>query len=331
MKGGHVMKIRHVHEGHIEKIENTLVLNTPPQSGFYWIDANADDLFILQNIFNFHELAVEDCTHEEEQRPKLEIYDDHYFIVINSIRFDDEEIFLRSLSIFIGRYYVVTVTRQKLNEIRFIKPLLWQEEVSRPDMFTYLLMDLVVDNYFSVGNRIEEKIEQLEDDILRQTRKEHLEEIINLRSEILWLKKMLIAQRELLLKLSKRDLKLIGSDLYKYFSDLYENAVRVTETFDTFRDLMGNLREAYQTSLTRRANDIMYAFTAITVIFMPLTFITGFYGMNFKEFIGLDSPLGIPIVVSGMGIVVSIFWILMRHRPDLLIRLTSPKDATPKK
>ncbi len=294
------MKIRHVNNGVFTTVEQIDTALAPPAEGFYWIDADVDDLIVLQPLFGMHDLAVEDCLNEEEQRPKIEIYEDHYFIVVNSIRFDDEEIFLRALNIFLGRHYIITVTKQKINELRTLKPILWEQEVCRPDQFLYHLVDLVVDNYFLVGDRIDGRIETLEEDILMHTKKSHLNEIIGLRGEILWVRKVLGPQREVIATLNKKELRLIDDQLQKYFSDIYENALKVAESFETYRDLMGNLREAYQSSLTSRANEIMRVFTAITTIFMPLTFITGIYGMNFDVIPGLHFPYGAYISIGVM-------------------------------
>ncbi|MCC3377091.1 magnesium/cobalt transporter CorA [Cohnella sp. REN36] len=294
------MKIRHVHNGVFTPIDDINLTLTPPADGFYWIDADVDDLVVLQPHFGLHDLAVEDCQNEEEQRPKLEVYDSHYFLVINSIRFDNEEIFLRALNIFLGRHYLVTVTRQKINELRAIKPVLWEQEVNTADRFMYHLVDLVVDNYFVVGDRIEARIEQLEEDILMHTKKSHLNEIISLRSEILWLKKVLGPQRDVIAVLNKKDLRLIDDQLQKYFVDIHENAIKIYETFETYRDLMANLREAYQSSVANRANEIMRVFTALTTIFMPLTFITGVYGMNFDYIPGMHDSYGSIILLGIM-------------------------------
>ena len=163
------------------------------------------------------------------------------------------------------------------------------------------MVDLVVDNYVAVGDRIEAKIEKLEEDILMATKKSHLNEIIGLRSEILWLKKVLVPQRDVIGTLGKKELRLIDHQLQKYFGDIYENAVKIVDTFDTLRDLMGNLREAYQSSVANRANEIMRVFTALTTIFMPLTFITGVFGMNFDNILGLRVPHGDEIVLAFMG------------------------------
>lgn len=300
------MKTRLVRKGVFTLIDDVAAAVNPPEEGFYWIDAHVDELATLQPLFGLHDLEVEDCLSEEEQRPKLEVHEGHYFIVMNSIRFDDEEIFLRALNIFLGRHYIITVTRQKINELRSVKPILLQERVDRPDVFLYHLIDRVVDNYLLVGDRIETRIDQLEEDILMHTKKSHLEEIISLRSEILWLRKALGPQRDVLSALNKRDLKLIDNQLQHYFGDIYENAVKITEAFDTYRDLIGNLREAYQLNLAGRANEIMRVFTALTTIFMPLTFITGIYGMNVDNLPGAHyrwasyGLLGLMLVV-GIG------------------------------
>lgn len=294
------MKIRLVNNGVFIPVDDIQQALTPPAEGFYWIDADVDDLAVLQPLFSMHDLAVEDCLSDEEQRPKIEIYESHYFIVINSIRFDDEEIFLRAVNLFLGRHFIISVTKQKVSELRNLKPILWEQEVSTPDRLLYLLVDLIVDNYFTVGDRIEARIEKLEEDILMNTKKSHLNEIIGLRSEILWLKKVLGPQKEVIHTLNKKDLRLIDDQLQKYFNDIFENAVKISETFETYRDLMGNLREAYQSSIANRANEIMRVFTAMTTVFMPLTVITGIYGMNFTNMPELDWKYGYFIVIGLM-------------------------------
>jgi magnesium transporter len=311
------MKIRHVHNGiftFIEDINDTLIA---PVNGFYWIDANPNELEQLQPLFKLEELDIEDCISEEEQRPKIVVHEHHYFLVINSIRFDDEEIFLRAVNIFLGRHFIITVTKQKINELRTIKPRLLEEEVNGPDYFLYHLFDMIVDSYFSVAIRIEAKIERLEEDILMHTKKTHLNEIIGLRSEILWLKKVLGPQRDLIAALNKREHKLIDNQLQKYFSDIYENSVKIMETFDTFRDLMGNLREAYQSSLAHRANEIMRVFTALTTIFMPMTLITGVYGMNFSHMPETQVSYGFYLII-GIILSVGISMFLIFRKKDWL-------------
>lgn len=114
------------------------------------------------------------------------------------------------------------------------------------------------------------------------------------------MKKVLGPQKEVINTLNKKDLRLIDDQLQKYFSDIYENAVKISETFETYRDLMGNLREAYQSSIANRANEIMRVFTAITTVFMPLTVITGIYGMNFTNMPELDWKYGYFVVIGIM-------------------------------
>lgn len=312
------MKTRLVQDGVFTLIEDVKETLTPPESGFYWIDASVEDLEILQPLFHLHELALEDLLNEEEQRPKLEFYESHYFIVFNSIRFDDEEIFLRAVNIFLGKHFIITVTRQKINELRAIKPFLWEEEVNSSDHFLYHLVDLIVDNYMAVGDRIEDKIEKLEEDILMKTKKSHLNEIIGLRGEILMLKKMLVPQRDVVGVLHRKELRLISNELQKYFGDIYENAIKSVDTFDTLRDLMGNLREAYQASVANRANEIMRIFTALTTIFMPLTFITGIFGMNFDNIAGLLHIPHMDEIMLGFMMALGIFMMILFKKKEWL-------------
>ncbi|MDT9724702.1 hypothetical protein DUZ99_06805 [Xylanibacillus composti] len=165
------MRVRLVQHGIFTELDSPTRALQAPESGFYWIDASVEDLQELQMLFHLHDLAVENCLNEEEQRPKLEIYDENeqYFIVINSIRFDDEQIFLRALNIFLGRHYIITVTRQKINELRTIKPIMLTEKTNSADFLLYELIDLVVDNYFTVSDRFEARIEKLEALALHQT------------------------------------------------------------------------------------------------------------------------------------------------------------------
>lgn len=308
------MKVRLVQHGKFELLDNPAVAVHPPDDGFYWIDASLDELHELQPLFHLHELAVEDCLSEEEQRPKLEVYDGHYFIVINSIRFDNEEFFLRALNIFLGKHFIITITRQKLNEIRNVKPVLLEEKVHSPDWFLYYLMELVVKNYFAVSDRIEARIEELDELVLVDAKKAHMNEIVNLRGEIMWLRKTLGPQKDLIAMLNKKELRLIDDKLQKYFSDIYEDALKIYETFETFRELIGHLREALQLSLANRANEIMRVFTAMTVIFMPLTVITGIYGMNFDYMPETNFRYGYFVILGVMLAIASLMAFLFRKK-----------------
>lgn len=294
------MNIRLVQNGlmtEIEDIDETLV---PPDNGFYWIEAGLFDLDLLQQLFGLHDLAIEDCIDEEEQRPKLEQYHDHYFIVINSIQFADNEILLREVNLFLGGHYVISITKHPIEEMERIQGLLRDEEVNAADLFLYHLIDQIVESYFDVIDLIEDMLENLEEQILLNTQKSQLNQIIGLRREILYAKKMIGPQRDLIAALNKKELVLIDDKLQKYFGDIHENAVKVAESFETFRDLIGNLREAYQSALSGRANDIARIFTALTTIFMPLTIVTGIYGMNFTNMPELHSRYGYFIVLGFM-------------------------------
>jgi len=296
-----MMKVRLIQNGLIAEIDDVEEAVQPPVNGFYWIDAAPSELDVLQPLFGLHYLAVEDCIDEEEQRPKLQLYDDHYFLVINGIALHNQDIVLREINVFLGSHTVITVTKQAAPEFPVLLSILREKEVNHPDRFLYYLVDLIVDRYFDVIEIIEELIEKLEEQILMNTRKSHLDQIIGLRSEILYARKMLVPQRDLIDALNKKELPLIRPSMRKYFGDILEDAAKVVESFETFRELIGNLREAYQAALAGRANDIMRVFTALTTIFMPLTIVTGIYGMNFENMPELKSPYGYFIVLGVMA------------------------------
>ncbi|MGN7469423.1 magnesium/cobalt transporter CorA [Brevibacillus sp. SAFN-007a] len=308
------MKIRLIENGLITEIDDVEEAVTAPGNGFFWIDASPFDLDILQPLFGLHPLAVEDCIDEEEQRPKLQMYDDHYFMVLNGIAFHNQDIFQREINLFLGSHAIITVTKQEAPEFASLLAIVREKEVNHPDTFLYYLIDQIVDRYFDVTEKIEDLIEALEEEILMNTRKSHLEQIIGLKSEILYARKMLLPQRDLIDVLHKKELPLIRPKLRKYFGDIWEDASKIVENFETFRDLIGNLREAYQAALAGRANDIMRIFTALTTIFMPLTIVTGIYGMNFDFMPELHSPYGYYIVLGCMAAIGVTMFVLFKKK-----------------
>ncbi|QQE75253.1 magnesium/cobalt transporter CorA [Brevibacillus composti] len=308
------MKIRLVQNGLITLIDDIEQTQTPPNNGFYWIDASLFDLAILQPLFGLHDLAIEDCIDEEEQRPKLEIYEDHYFIVINSVELADQDIFLHEVNLFLGGHYVITVTKHDIGLQPRMLQIVREKEINHADSFLYYLVDHIVERYFDVIEKIEDLIEKLEEEILVNAKKTQLHQIIGLRSEVLYARKMLLPQRELIDALHKKDLPLIDKRLRKYFGDLLEDAVKIVESFETFRELIGNLREAYHSSVAGRANDIMRIFTALTTIFMPLTIVTGIYGMNFDYMPELRSPHGYYIVLAFMAALGAVMYLIFKRK-----------------
>ncbi|MCM3590779.1 magnesium/cobalt transporter CorA [Brevibacillus borstelensis] len=308
------MKIRLVQNGMITLIDDIEQTQFPPRNGFYWIDASLFDLDVLQHLFGLHDLAIEDCIDEEEQRPKLEVYEDHYFIVINSVEFGNQDIFLREVNLFLGGHYIITVAKHDTGLYPRVLQIIREEEVNRPDAFLYHLVDQIVESFFEVVEKIEDLIEKLEEEILVNAKKAQLHQIIGLRSEVLYARKMLLPQRDLIDALHKKNLPLIDRKLRKYFGDILENAVKIVESFETFRELIGNLREAYHSSVAGRANDIMRIFTALTTIFMPLTIVTGIYGMNFEYMPELKSPHGYYIVLAFMASLGIVMYLIFKKK-----------------
>ncbi|AIG28389.1 magnesium/cobalt transporter CorA [Brevibacillus laterosporus] len=308
------MKIYLIENGTMTPVEDIEITIRPPANGFYWIQARLFDLDILQHLFHLHPLAIEDCIDEEEQRPKLEVYHDHYFIVSNSIQFQNEDIFLREVNIFLGGHYVITVSKFDIDEIRIFPSIIREEEIHSSDFFLYFFMDQLIESYFDVMEEIQDLIENLEEQVLLKAKNTHLSQIVGLRREILYAKKMMAPQRDLIHALQTKELSLISLNLRKYFVDIHENAVKIVENFETFRELIGNVREAYQSSVSNRTNEIMRIFTALTTIFMPLTVVTGIYGMNFDVMPELHTNYGYFIVLIIMFTLATTMYVIFKKR-----------------
>lgn len=262
----------------------------PPAGCLRWIDLveqDATKLRILSERFRFHPLAIEDCLHFD-QRPKLESYSDHMFLVIHGFRVNgDRELTSEAveLHIFLGRDFLVTVHEHPLPELdavwnRLVQDgsLLWRGA----DYVCYLIADALVDGYFPVVDGIMAKIDQLEDRVLDVSEDVNLQDILDLKRLLVEMRRILSPQRDVLALLSKRGEGWINEHTAIYFRDVYDHVLRLHETVESAREMVANTRDAYLWSASQRTNEIMKRLTILSAIFLPLTFVTGFFGQNFE-------------------------------------------------
>lgn len=271
-----------------------------------WIDVfnpDVEEMKILKEVFNFHDLAVEDCVHRL-QRPKVDNYKDYYFIVLNAFKGRDvKKGFLYSeIYIFIGEGYLVTI---HWNELEVIKDA--SERVKNGvevfkrgmDFILYILLDEIVDDYFPITDKIGDRIDNLEEIILRSPNKQIQGEILILKRNILKLRRVLSPQREVVNILLRHDFGIIAEENKLYYMDVYDHLLRIFDLIDTYQDLLASTLDLYMSQISNRMNEVMKVLTIITTIMMPLTVITGIYGMNFdympflREKAGYYTTLGI--------------------------------------
>ena len=182
------------------------------------------------------------------------------------------------------------------------------------DYLAYSLIDAIVDNYFMVLEKIGEKIEDIEDEMIKNPKPEVLHSIHCLKRELIFLRKSVWSLREVNSRLERWESPLIDKSMDVYLRDVYDHTIQVIDALETFRDMLSGMLDIYLSSVSNRMNEIMKVLTIITTIFIPLTLITGIYGMNFKSMPELDSPWGYPMVYVVMLAVSIVMLIYFRRK-----------------
>lgn len=276
-------------EGPVRVSEGDEWVAPPPDGVFRWIDLEKQDdalLELLESRFKFHPLTIEDCAHFD-QRPKLEEYGDYLFLVTHGFRLtesDTEPLETLELHTFLGERFLVTVHVEPIppldavwNRLKGEAPLIRRG----PDFVSYLVADAVVDSFFPLLDDIATQVEEIEDQVLGHSRQVELSDIFRLKRLLTQLRKVLSPQRDVFALLAKRGEGWIDHRTAVYFRDVYDHVLRIHEWVEGTRDLLGNALDAFLWSASQRTNEIMKRLTLLSAIFMPLTFITGFWGQNF--------------------------------------------------
>ncbi|MCL6638972.1 MAG: magnesium/cobalt transporter CorA [Firmicutes bacterium] len=255
-----------------------------------WVDLykfTEDEIKYVAGIFDFHPLAVEDCLHYSP-RAKLDNYDDYYFYVMHALRYhedSEEEIVLVQLDVFLGPNYVVTVHRQTLPVLgRIARTSLSSPQYMNKGMefFLYSIIDGNTDEIFPILDRIGVRIEELEDEIYEQPSKQITEEFLALKRTIITIRRAVLPQKRIFTSINYGGHPYfdIREDIKPYFLDLVDHMERITDSIDGYRDLVDAALATYYSLISARTNETMRVLTVISTIFMPLTFLTGFFGMN---------------------------------------------------
>lgn len=256
-----------------------------------WLDIEKpsdDDIDILLNIFQLHSLTVEDCL-VPNARPKVEEFPNYLFVALHAVRInhteEEDEVEAVEVDICIGKNYVLTVHAEPIKGIKFN-----QERVEKnshiitkgADFLFYAIADSIVDNYFPVIDELEDKIEELEDDLFVDPSSEKLNELYTLKKNIMFLRRSIGPFRDVINILLRGDFTQISAATHVYFRDIYDHLVRINDLISSNREILTGALDAYTTLSTNKLNEIMKVLTIIATIMMPLTLITGIYGMNFK-------------------------------------------------
>ena len=298
---------------------------------FYFMDASAitwinveglHEIELVQQLGDcqgIHPLVLEDILNTE-QRPKTEDFGSYLFIVLKMLRTrTGAAITTEQISLILGDNFVISFQEgfegDVFNPIRErIRGGKGRIRSLGADYLAYSLIDAVVDDYFVALEKIGEEIEELETEVVANPTRETQRRIHRLKRTMIFLRKAVWPLREVISGLERRDSALIREGTIVYFRDVYDHTVQAIDTIETFRDILSGMLDIYLSSLSNRTNEVMKVLTIIATLFMPLTFIAGLYGMNFRHMPELEWPWGYPAVLLLMLAVSAGMLIFFRRR-----------------
>ncbi|OPL11570.1 MAG: magnesium transporter [Firmicutes bacterium ML8_F2] len=288
-----------------------------------WVNLDGlADIEMLQrigNFFNLHRLTLEDILNNE-QRPRQEAYENYTYIVLKALVYNDDynRIDTEQVSIVIGSNYVFSVCERKTELFDTLRKRLASDKSSirkkGADYLAYAIMDMVVDGYFPVLEKVSDHLENLEELLLEKPEEKILHALHRLKREMLGMRQAVWPLREALIGLEKSDSIFIQTDNAFHLRDVYSHTVQIIETAEIYREILSGLFEIYLSSVNNRLNEVMKILTIFAAIFIPLTLISGIYGMNFAYMPELNWRYGYPFSLGLMAVVVVFMLLYFRRK-----------------
>jgi magnesium transporter len=287
---------------------------------FVWIGLHEPDQDLLRTVqkrFGLHDLAIEDalCAH---QRPKLEIYGESLFLVLRTAQLQDRTIAFGETHVFAGRGYVVTVRHGSTTAYKEVRARCESapKMLSMGESFVvYSVTDFIVDNYFPILHELEGEVDALEDAVFsRASSQPAIARIYELRHELLLLRRAVQPLQEVCNRMMRFDAPLIDQAMHPYFRDVQDHVIRLIESIDNLRDLLGAALEAHLLLSSVEQNNIIKIFSVAAVVLMPPTLVASIYGMNFKNMPELEWTLGYPGAIALMLTVAALPYLFFKWK-----------------
>ena len=289
-----------------------------------WINIDGlHDTTVVEQLgthFGIHPLVLEDIV-STTQRPKIEFYDDHVYVVMKMITFDDEEddVVSEQVSMVLGHDYVLSFQEKPGDVFEPVRTRLRPPPGARirrmpSDYLLYALIDVIVDYYFVTLEKLGEVIEDLEDEVSEYPSKETPLKLRSLKRNLIQMRRATWPVRELLGQMERSESQLITDATTPFIRDAYDHAVQAIDIVESLRDLLSGLMDLYMTGISNRMNDIMKVLTIMGTIFIPLTFIAGIYGMNFENMPELHTQYGYFISLGVMAVVALALLVFFRKK-----------------
>lgn len=303
-------------EAHFQEIETRTVDECLPfrdKPTVTWINVDGvHQVEILEkfgSFFGLHPLVLEDIANTD-QRPKMEDHGDYIYTVLKMLSYDEKEgeIVIEQVSLVLGPNFLISFQEERGGDV--FGPVREQIRSGKgrirklgADYLAYALIDLIVDNYFMILEKLGERIEFLEEELVTNPRPETLQTLHDLKREMIFLRKSVWPLREVIGGLERGESPLIKESTGIYLRDVYDHTIQVIDAVETLRDMLSGMLDIYLSSISNRMNEIMKVLTIIATIFIPLTFVAGVYGMNFRYMPELGWQWGYPLILLVMAAV----------------------------
>ncbi len=303
----------------LESIDREAIAGLLARDEYFWLDLtdpSEDEVTALGEVFSFHPLALEDMR-KRDQRPKLDDFGDYMFLVYYGAgEGEGGEIELEEVHAFLSGGYMVTAHQGACAALEEAHERLEAQTPRSEQFVVYRVLDGLTDTFFPVLDSLDDRMERLDGEIFDRPQPSQLEEIVTLRRQLVALRRVVTPQRDLLARGVDDILEIPGleADSRNYFRDVYDHAIRISDQIDSYRDLLAGTRDAYLSVVSNRLNQITKQLTVVATIFLPLSFIVGFFGQNFKWMVvNIDSEAD--FIVLGIGsLVLSVIGLLFWFR-----------------
>jgi magnesium transporter len=302
----------------MSEIDEAAISDHLARDHFFWLDLTSpgtSEIQKLHDLFGFHPLALEDAQHFG-QRPKLDRYEDHIFLVFygSAGESGDAEDLLQEVQMFVSGKYLVTIHKDPLPAL--------QEQLSRLDgqllhseqFLLYRVFDALTDSFFPPLARMDDEIDELEAAVLAGPTDAQLQRLFAMKRSLVMMRKVVSPQRDLFARSIDQlaDLPGLLLDERDYFRDVYDHLIRISDLIDSYRDLLSSTTDLYLSTVSNRQNEVMKQLAIVGTIFLPLSFITGFFGMNFAWLVNTGITSTWSFFVLGLGSMVVTCLLLVR-------------------
>jgi len=305
-------------DGHIERRDAVRKEDLPgPEGSVHWVDLQEptpEECKVLDEVFSVHPLAIED-TFAEVHHPKVDEYDEQLFIIVHGVRFDvpSERLVTSKLSVVLGRNYLITHHAAPLASIDVAREQCRRDlNPAMPkgaDFLLHQILDKLFERYFPNLEMLQDKIQLVEAEVFHEPTQDTLSRIFQLKRDVLDVRRVCTPQREIANRLSRGEFDLIGRKASVYFRDIYDDLYRLVDVSYFYQDMVQATLDAYLNAVSNKLNETMRRLTVIGAVLMPLTLVTGIYGMNFHYMpelgyrYGYFTVLGLMLALS-VGLIV---------------------------